>query len=105
MGQLNTRLPDELLECLRTESARTEVPQSRIVKRALEQYLGAEKGSEQRGAQAPASPDEPTVRRDDRRTPQEPSERPYKCPSPGCKVTMKSPAGTCPMHGRKVVPA
>lgn len=108
MAQLNVRLPDELLEKLRRRSERTGIPQSRVVRDALEEWMDlddvppldpgrpaapqvAEKQAEANKAHAAVIAAKhnllPAL---------------LRCPAPGCDFTAPSPAAKCPAHGRTV---
>lgn len=102
--QLNIGVPEELYERLKAFSGSTGIPQARVVRDALENRLeGFEVG---RVEYAPDYDSKPDRLEEARKVMGGLPEAPqlFKCPFRPCKYEAKSPAATCPEHGRRVVP-
>lgn len=91
----NVRMDEALIERLRAHSKETGIPQSRLVRDALE---GALPSSERRAPEKTAGTPRPSDF-----SGAKPASGPFRCPTPGCSFTAGSAQAVCPFHARKVV--
>lgn len=113
----NIRMDEGLIERLRAHSKQTGIPQSRLVRDALEGLLPKVTAStepivqtstseQELSAGTPSPPETSQKKRAAPHIDMEPAveERRYFCPVLGCDYAPKSPAAVCPRHARKVRP-